>query len=106
SAAKLAPCSRSSAWPETNSALTSNRAISRTTPPVCKAKAAQEPTSPPPPIMLTFILRSEVFLSALGASQDRGHKDLGTAQDAVHETIYFPLSAAITRSVIVRIKTS
>src|SRR4051794_23627904 len=31
--------------------------ISRTIFPACKAKPAHEPTSPPPPMMLTFIIR-------------------------------------------------
>src|SRR5690606_7410195 len=49
------PCRMSRAWPAAKSALTSSRAISRATPPHCSANPAQEPTSPPPPIMLTFI---------------------------------------------------
>src|SRR3954449_4008045 len=50
-----APCSRSSAWPRQRSAFTSSRSIPLTMPPHWRANAAHEPTSPPPPIMLTFM---------------------------------------------------
>src|SRR5579883_1620668 len=55
SATREAPWSRSSASPLTRSALRSIRSIWLTTPPHWSAKAADEPTSPPPPMMLTFI---------------------------------------------------
>ncbi len=41
--------------PPAPSALASIKAISRTMRPVCKANAVHEPTSPAPPIMLTFM---------------------------------------------------
>src|SRR5262245_44604720 len=52
---RLAPCSRSRACPSHWSWFTSIRLISRTIFPACRANPAHEPTSPPPPMMLTFI---------------------------------------------------
>jgi hypothetical protein len=46
--------------PRPASALTSSSAISRTMPPHCSANAAHEPTSPPPPMMETFMVTVKV----------------------------------------------
>src|SRR5208282_5835197 len=55
SATSDAPCSKSSAWPLHSSGLTSIRSIPLTIPPHCRANAAHDPTSPPPPMMLTLM---------------------------------------------------
>src|SRR3954463_4127544 len=64
------PCRMSRAWPCAISKLTSSSAISRTTPPHCSAKPALEPTSPPPPIIETFILRGAGILPAIKTQND------------------------------------
>ena len=55
SAVRLAPCSRSVAWPWATSLLASMRQRWLTTPPHCRAYAVMLPTRPPPPMMLTFM---------------------------------------------------
>src|SRR5580704_61752 len=55
SATSEEPCIKSSACPSASSRFTSTSAISRTMRPACSAKPAHEPTSPPPPIIATFI---------------------------------------------------
>src|SRR5262245_25750587 len=55
SATRLAPWSRSVAWPSARSLLASMRQMLLTTPPHCRANAVELPTSPPPPMMLTFM---------------------------------------------------
>src|SRR5260221_1264664 len=62
---------RSRAWPAAASALASMSAISRTIRPVCNANAVQEPTNPPPPMMLTFILLSRLSKRRNDAIGDR-----------------------------------
>src|SRR4051794_20405582 len=52
---RLAPCSRSVAWPSATSLLASMRQMSLTTPPHWSANAVMLPTRPPPPMMLTFM---------------------------------------------------
>src|SRR3954465_5826775 len=54
----------SSACPLQRSALTSIRSMPLTTPPHCKANAAHDPTSPPPPMMLTFMRQAPIDLSS------------------------------------------
>src|SRR5271157_4085432 len=56
SATSDAPCSKSSAWPLHKSGLTSIRSIPLTIPPHWRANAAHDPTSPPPPMMLTLMI--------------------------------------------------
>src|SRR5713226_3617557 len=81
SATRLAPCRRSEAWPRAISLLASIRQMRLTTPPHCRAKAVMLPTSPPPPIMLTFMIEfsnmnfwpCSATASRLNATKGRHH---------------------------------
>src|SRR5438445_8833960 len=68
SPAKALPWSRSSASPSAMSLLASRIWISATRPLPCNANAAQDPTRPPPPMMVIFIslqLRQDLFRDGL-----------------------------------------
>src|SRR3954453_13306121 len=72
SATSEAPWRRSRAWPRQRSPLTSIRSIWLATPPHCNAKAAHEPTRPPPPMMLTFMGSSPPSFDSVWISDAAG----------------------------------
>src|SRR4051794_24934355 len=99
----LVPCIRSSASPIASCSLASRRWISETIPAHWSANAALEPTRPPPPMMLTFIVyfrTEDPAAEPLGsrlrtrALSDRGH-DL--IRDRLHELLDLVLAVLLRR---------
>src|SRR3954467_8290325 len=89
----------SSACPLQRSAFTSIRSIPLTTPPHCKANPAHEPTSPPPPMMLTIISdgsRPDVELACLSLRRTI-HSVHDLIGDRLHQILDIPRWFAICR---------